>query len=54
MTSDGPYRARVAWTRRRDEIVDESGKQFDPDVVEAFRDRESALQAVRRARVNVS
>jgi response regulator RpfG family c-di-GMP phosphodiesterase len=44
----------MRWTAARDEIVAQSGKQFDPDVVEAFRDRESALQAVRRARVTVS
>jgi ribonuclease P protein subunit RPR2 len=54
MTSDRPYRRAMRWTAARDEIVAQSGKQFDPDVVEAFRDRESALQAVRRARVTVS
>ena len=32
----------------RDEIVAQSGKQFDPDVVEAFRERESDLREVRR------
>ena len=46
--------ARAVWTAARDEIVTQSGKQFDLDVVDAFRDRESALQAVRRARVTVS
>jgi HD-GYP domain-containing protein (c-di-GMP phosphodiesterase class II) len=54
MTSDRPYRRAMRWTAARDEIVAQSGKQFDPDVVEAFRERESALQAVRRARVTVS
>jgi len=54
MTSDRPYRRAMRWTAARDEIVAQSGKQFEPDVVEAFRDRERALQAVRRARVTVS
>jgi ribonuclease P protein subunit RPR2 len=48
MTSDRPYRRAVRWTAAREEIVAQSGKQFDPDVVEAFREREPALQQARR------
>jgi len=48
MTSDRPYRRALRWTAARDEIVAQSGKQFDPPVVEAFRDRESILKTVRR------
>ena len=48
MTSDRPYRRALRWTAARDEIVAQSGKQFDPSVVDAFRDRESDLKSVRR------
>ena len=48
MTSHRPYRRAIRWTGARDEILAESGKQFDPEVVEAFRERESELRAVRR------
>jgi ribonuclease P protein subunit RPR2 len=48
MTSDRPYRRAVRWTAARDEIAAQSGKQFDPEVVEAFREREQALREARR------
>ncbi|MGH9395129.1 MAG: HD domain-containing phosphohydrolase [Terriglobales bacterium] len=36
MTSDRPYRKAMGWTEARNEIVRQSGRQFDPQVVEAF------------------
>jgi putative two-component system response regulator len=48
MTSDRPYRRALRWSAARDEILAQTGKQFDPDVVDAFRERESELQDVQR------
>jgi len=48
MTSDRPYRRALAWTAAREEIVNESGRQFDPVVVEAFHDCEPLLVAAYR------
>jgi response regulator RpfG family c-di-GMP phosphodiesterase len=48
MTSDRPYRRAMRWSAARDEIVAQSGKQFDPAVVDAFREREQDLREVRR------
>jgi response regulator RpfG family c-di-GMP phosphodiesterase len=48
MTSDRPYRRAGRWTAARDEIVAQAGKQFDPQVVEAFREREQVLREARR------
>ena len=48
MTSDRPYRAAASWRSAHDEILRESGHQFDPRVVEAFLRREPELQAIRR------
>ena len=48
MTSHRPYRRAVSWKSARTEILAESGKQFDPAVVEAFVDSERALVEVRR------
>ena len=36
MTSDRPYRKALPFEVARDEIIRESGKQFDPDVVRVF------------------
>jgi len=47
ITSDRPYRREQPWERAVDEIVAQSGKQFDPDVVLAFRQRDSALREIR-------
>jgi ribonuclease P protein subunit RPR2 len=48
MTSHRPYRRALPWRSARLEIVGQAGKQFDPDVVSAFREREPALANVRR------
>jgi len=36
ITSDRPYRRALPFSAARDEIIRESGRQFDPGVVEAF------------------
>jgi putative nucleotidyltransferase with HDIG domain len=51
MTSDRPYRRALPWKDARDEIIAESGRQFCPDVVDAFREREPDLRAVRASLV---
>jgi response regulator RpfG family c-di-GMP phosphodiesterase len=48
MTSNRPYRRALPWREAHKEILKESGKQFDPDVVAAFREREDVLVEVRR------
>jgi ribonuclease P protein subunit RPR2 len=48
ITSDRPYRRAQRWAAAHKEIVGERGKQFDPDVVDAFRACERVLQDVRR------
>jgi response regulator RpfG family c-di-GMP phosphodiesterase len=48
ITNHRPYRAARSWADCRREITAESGKQFDPTVVEAFRDREHVLHEIRR------
>ena len=47
MTSDRPYRRARRWDDAGRELVDESGRQFDPDVVRAFVQHEARLRAVR-------
>jgi ribonuclease P protein subunit RPR2 len=47
MTSDRPYRSARTWDEAVGEILSERGRQFDPDVVDVFRDRERALQGIR-------
>jgi len=47
ITSNRPYRSEQPWAHAVDEIGGESGKQFDPVVVEAFRERDVALRAIR-------
>jgi putative nucleotidyltransferase with HDIG domain len=49
MTSNRPYRAAQSWRTAHREILAQSGKQFDPAVVDAFRDREHTLHEIRRA-----
>jgi len=44
MTTDRPYRERLAWENAVDEILRESGRQFDPQVVRAFALREQRLR----------
>ena len=46
MTSERPYRKPVAWDSAVAEIVAESARQFDPDVVEAFTRQEPTLRRV--------
>ena len=48
MTSDRPYRAARSWDEAAAEILSERGRQFDPDVVDAFRLREDRLRGIRR------
>jgi ribonuclease P protein subunit RPR2 len=48
MTSDRPYRRARGWCDAREEIISESGRQFDPLVVEAFHDCEPKLLAAFR------
>jgi response regulator RpfG family c-di-GMP phosphodiesterase len=46
MTSDRPYRAALEWTDAVEEILAQSGRQFDPHVVQAFAAQESSLRGV--------
>jgi putative nucleotidyltransferase with HDIG domain len=48
ITNHRPYREAQSWRACRHEIVAEKGKQFDPDVVDAFCDREHVLHEIRR------
>jgi cyclic di-GMP phosphodiesterase len=48
ITSTRPYREAGSWTGARMEIVGGAGAQFDPAVVDAFREREGALAEIRR------
>jgi ribonuclease P protein subunit RPR2 len=49
MTSDRVYRPALPWRAARQEILGQQGRQFDPDVVDAFRSRERELRAINRA-----
>jgi response regulator RpfG family c-di-GMP phosphodiesterase len=46
MTSDRPYRPAGPWDDAVAEIVGRAGSQFDPEVVDVFRDREEALRHI--------
>jgi response regulator RpfG family c-di-GMP phosphodiesterase len=46
ITSDRPYRPARSWEEAGREIAAESRRQFDPDVVEAFRERERELRSI--------
>jgi ribonuclease P protein subunit RPR2 len=48
MTSDRPYRPAMAWNDASREILAQSGGQFDPAVVDAFKSRERELQRIQR------
>jgi response regulator RpfG family c-di-GMP phosphodiesterase len=46
MTSDRPYRRARPWAAARGELVQQSGSQFDPEIVSAFIGCEDTLRAV--------
>ena len=48
MTSDRPYRDAFRWDTAVAEIFVQSGRQFDPNVVEAFRSVEPKLHGIHR------
>jgi len=48
MTSHRPYRRALSWETARTEIAAQAGRQFDPDIVVAFRDVEPELREIRR------
>ncbi|HEY7196901.1 MAG TPA: HD domain-containing phosphohydrolase [Gaiellaceae bacterium] len=47
MTSDRCYRRALPWESARREIHEQSGRQFDPEVVDAFVRCESELRSIR-------
>ena len=48
ITNHRPYREARSWRDSRREIVEQKGTQFDPQVVDAFCDREHVLHEIRR------
>lgn len=50
ITSDRPYRSARAWREATEEIIRAGGSQFDPEIVEAFREAEPALHELYRGR----
>ncbi len=46
MTSDRPYRAAYPWETAVEEVTVQAGRQFDPDVVEAFHRVEPKLRRI--------
>ena len=46
MTSDRPYRRAGTWAHAAAEIIRESGHQFDPQVVDVFRERNQRLRRI--------
>jgi len=48
ITSNRPYRAAQSWELAVEEIVSERGKQFDPDVVDAFGECDGELREIQR------
>jgi response regulator RpfG family c-di-GMP phosphodiesterase len=46
MTGERPYRNRASWEAATREIASQSGRQFDPEVVEAFKRENDALRRV--------
>ena len=53
ITSDRPYRPASTWEEAAAEIAAGAGTQFDPEVVDAFHDREEALERI-HSEFNVS
>jgi diguanylate cyclase (GGDEF)-like protein len=54
MTSDRPYRDAYPWQTAVDEIVLQSGRQFDPDVVRALRSIEPKLRRIHQELVEAA
>src|SRR5262245_252099 len=48
MTSNRPYRRAMSWKAANAEIIACSGKQFDPEIVDAYRACEAELREVHR------
>jgi response regulator RpfG family c-di-GMP phosphodiesterase len=48
VTTNRPYRRGRGWTSACEIITKESGRQFDPDVVAVFRERQDELSEIRR------
>jgi response regulator RpfG family c-di-GMP phosphodiesterase len=48
MTSDRPYRPSLSWDAAGREIARQGKLQFDPRVVEAFKEREGQLRIIKR------
>ena len=48
ITNDRPYRKARTWEFARIEITEEAGRQFDPDVIDAFRECEPVLREIAR------
>jgi ribonuclease P protein subunit RPR2 len=48
MTSHRPYRRALRWEVAREEIIAQSGRQFDPEIVVAFTEVEEELREIRR------
>ena len=48
MTSTRPYRRPLGWEDATREISVQSGRQFDPEAVEAFRAREPKLRQIHK------
>jgi HD-GYP domain-containing protein (c-di-GMP phosphodiesterase class II) len=46
MTSDRPYRDAIGWDEAMAEVHAESGKQFDPKIVEVLDEREERLRSI--------
>jgi cyclic di-GMP phosphodiesterase len=46
MTTDRPYQKARTWNAAVEEIVEQAGKQFDPNVVDAFRSCEPQLRRI--------
>jgi cyclic di-GMP phosphodiesterase len=48
MTSHRPYRRALSWETARNEILAQSRRQFDPEIVDAFQEIDSELRQIRR------
>jgi response regulator RpfG family c-di-GMP phosphodiesterase len=46
MTTDRPYRPAQSWEAATDEILAQSGQQFDPRIVAAFAQREARMRRI--------